>query len=379
MPKIYGTNGKDKLYGGDGADYIYGLDSDDVLWGKGGNDELNGGAGVDVLVGDDGDDELTGGSGGDWLQGNDGDDTASYISSPGAINVSLLLHTAAGGDAQGDALFNIENLIGTEFGDYLAGDHNDNRLYGADGEDMLLGFGGHDELYGGKADDTLIGGAGNDELMGHDDNDTLSGSEGYDTLDGGKGNDELDGGPDDDKLIGGAGADQLTGGSGNDWAVYRLSAAAVTIDLSVNLASGGEAQGDTLSGIENLYGSDHDDKLSGDNAANTLAGAGGTDILRGNGGADTFTFAPLGMALGRDADRIMDFSQAEGDQISIVGPGHLEYTFIGDDAFSGQAGELRYEQTGTNTWISADLDGDAAADVQILCVGTIDFTAADFV
>ena len=100
--------------------YIYGKGSDDVLWGKGGNDELYGGDGVDVLVGDDGDDLLTGDAGADWLQGNDGDDTAAYMSSPSGINVCCA-HTAAGGDAAGDALFNIENLIGTEFGDYTRG------------------------------------------------------------------------------------------------------------------------------------------------------------------------------------------------------------------------------------------------------------------
>ena len=53
-------------------------------------------------------------------------------------------------------------------------------------------------------------------------------------------------------------------------------------------------------------------------------------------------------------------------------------TFIGDDAFSGQAGELRFEQSGATTSVSCDVDGDATADFQILCTGTINFTANDF-
>ncbi len=112
----------------------------------------------------------------------------------------------------------------------------------------------------------------------------------------------------------------MNGGSGNDWAMYRDSTGAVTIDLSINLVSGGEAQGDTLTGIENLFGGEGNDKLSGDGAANQLVGWRGTDVLRGNGGADMFSFTLMDMGLGRDADRIMDFSQAEGDQIALLGP-----------------------------------------------------------
>jgi Ca2+-binding RTX toxin-like protein len=350
-----------QIYGTDLSEELFGTNQGDVIWGKDGWDVLFGFGGADLLVGGEGYDTLEGGAGADWLVGNDGVDTASYESSPSGVNVSLLLDTAAGGDAQGDTLDGIENLTGSEFGDYLAGDHADNDLKGLGGEDMLLGFDGSDRLKGGGGSDTLIGGKGHDELSGDEGNDILSGGEG------------------NDKLAGGAGADQLTGGSGSDWVQYSESDSAVTIDLSVNLASGGDAQGDTLSGIENVRGSSHDDKLSGDGAANNLAGGHGTDILRGNGGADTFTFSywPLETTFGRDADRIMDFSQAEGDQIAFEGSA-APYTFIGNSAFSGQAGELRYEQVGTNTWVSADLDGDAIADGQILCVGLIDFTAADF-
>ena len=160
--------------------------------------------------------------------------------------------------------------------------------------------------------------------------------------------------------------------------MYRDSTGAVTIDLSINLVSGGEAQGDTLTGIENLFGGEGNDKLSGDGAANQLVGWRGTDVLRGNGGADMFSFTLMDMGLGRDADRIMDFSQAEGDQIALLGPALGDCVFIGDAAFSGQEAEFRYEQIGTNTWVSADVDGDAVADAQILCVGVIDFTASDF-
>src|SRR3546814_4359380 len=68
---------------------------------------------------------------------------------------------------------------------------------------------------------------------------------------------------------------------------YAGSAAGVTVNLATGTGTGGDAQGDTLSGIENLTGSDNDDVLTGDAGANVLDGGAGNDILTGGGGADT--------------------------------------------------------------------------------------------
>ena len=43
------------------------------------------------------------------------------------------------------------------------------------------------------------------------------------------------------------------------------------------------------------------------------------------------------------------------------------------------AGELRFEHVGGNTVVSCDEDGDGAADFEIVCLGTINFVANDFV
>ncbi|WP_454017899.1 hypothetical protein [Azospirillum sp. Marseille-Q6669] len=50
---------------------------------------------------------------------------------------------------------------------------------------------------------------------------------------------------------------------------------------------GGDAEGDRLTGIENLSGSGHADLLIGDGGANRLDGAAGDDTLIGGAGADT--------------------------------------------------------------------------------------------
>ena len=58
-----------------------------------------------------------------------------------------------GGDAAGDALFFIENLIGSDFSDSLTGNASANNLTGGAGNDTLTGL---------AAKDTLTGGAGAD-------------------------------------------------------------------------------------------------------------------------------------------------------------------------------------------------------------------------
>ncbi len=108
---------------------------------------------------------------------------------------------------------------------------------------------------------------------------------------GGNGADRLYGQGGDDLLYGDAGADRIDGGSGNDTAYYNGSTAGVTINLNVGTGgtvtgSGGWAQGDTLFGIENLSGSDFNDRFTGTSAVNTFWGGAGSDTLNTGDGAD---------------------------------------------------------------------------------------------
>ena len=52
------------------------------------------------------------------------------------------------------------------------------------------------------------------------------------------------------------------------------------VDLATGTAAGGDAQGDSLSAIENLIGSAQADILTGDANANTLEGGAGADTLK---------------------------------------------------------------------------------------------------
>ena len=101
------------------------------------------------------------------------------------------------------------------------------------------------------------------------------------------GNDSLTGAGGHDVLIGGVGGDSLDGGLGSDTASYAGSSAGVSVDLAAGTTSGGDADGDSLANIENLYGSALADTLTGDGSDNILTGADGDDTLTGGGGGDT--------------------------------------------------------------------------------------------
>jgi Ca2+-binding RTX toxin-like protein len=205
---------------------------------------------------------------------------------------------------------------------YNGGDGNDN-IMGDSGNDRLSGGADADHVWGGFGDDTVNGDGGHDDLFGNDGDDRLNGGAGRDILFGGSDNDTLDGGTEDDTLDGGTGADRMRGGSGADTLdggdvaanafdflvqqglmtraqadalIAQLNAgdtatfgtlAAVDVDLERAVQIGGEAEGDTLTGIESLVGTLRADVLRGDDKANVLEGSAGSDTLEGRGGADT--------------------------------------------------------------------------------------------
>ena len=106
---------------------------------------------------------------------------------PGLLTVA---YTDADGVAQTDSLPDVENLIGSNHNDILAGDRRDNDIDG--------GF-GDDKLYGGPGggDDVMNGGLGNDRIFGGQGDDTLIGGQGDDRLAGGPGADVFVFGPGD--------------------------------------------------------------------------------------------------------------------------------------------------------------------------------------
>jgi Ca2+-binding RTX toxin-like protein len=230
---IYGLRGNDTLYGDAGVDQLFGGRGDDALYGGNDADTLNGEAGDDVLFGEDGSDRMSGGAGADDLDGGAGDDGVSFRGAKASVAVNLFTGVGTVGDAAGDTYINMESFFGSEFADTVVGGVVAGGFYG---------FGGDDNITGTAGADRLIGGLGNDTING----------------------------------LGGI-----------DRVYYDSSLFAVQVNLAANVNTGGEAQGDILSNIEEVSGSAFGDTITGKTANERLIGNGGNDRLDGGVGSDT--------------------------------------------------------------------------------------------
>lgn len=326
-------SGIERVLGSRENDTITGNSTGNFLRGNDGNDTLNGAGGSDLLRGDAGADALNGGGGFDW---------AYYSGSNAAVTVNLQTNTGSGGHATGDTYVNIERVFGSRYDDTITGDNGVNYLRGALGDDTLNGGGGNDLLRGDAGADLLNGNGGNDwayyvgstavtvnlgtntgiggdaqgdtyvsieRVYGSTQNDSITGNSAANYLRGNAGNDTLYGGGGSDLLQGDAGADHLVGGAGSDWAYYAASSSAVTVNLGANSGSGGDAAGDTFSGVERIYGSRHDDTLTGNSGVNYLLGNVGDDVLKGVGGNDTLR--------GDQGDDTFVFTANDGDDVVV--------------------------------------------------------------
>jgi Ca2+-binding RTX toxin-like protein len=112
-------------------------------------------------------------------------------------------------------------------------------------------------------------------------------TDGADQIVGNDGKDIIKAGGGNDIIKGGGGADEIDGGEGRDGVSYEDSTVGVQVSLVTGKGRFGTAEGDTLTSIEDLYGSQLDDTLTGNHKDNILSGLDGNDVLKGGGGDDT--------------------------------------------------------------------------------------------
>lgn len=266
--------------------------------------------------GDGGDNAFNATDAPEAFYGYAGIDTVSYANSEAGVFVDLLNNVGQYGDAQNDTYYSIENVTGS----------NVNHIIGSN---TVAEF---DRLWGNESANILIGLAG------------------------------------DDVLEGDGGADVLDGGDGIDWARYLRSTAAVNINLETGSHSGGDAEGDTLLGIERIVGSIYHDSLTGGNGDDYLNGNSGDDILNGRGGADEligatgadrFLFDMIDLQ-----DVISDFKLSENDVIDL----HDLFTVEYDPLQHSLDDFVTITATGQNSYLSVDTDGGGDGFVQIAAI-----------
>jgi len=164
------------------------------------------------------------------------------------------------------------------------GTPGDDTIFATPSDDVIVGLAGADTITGGEGDDTICAGAGADIVYGNGGADVIIGGSGPDIINGGPGADVIKGVKGKDVLIGGPGVDELIGGGGKDTADYSGATSGVTVDLSMGTASGDGH--DSISGVENVTGSDYADTITGDDGRNKIRGGAGNDTLSGKGGKD---------------------------------------------------------------------------------------------
>jgi Ca2+-binding RTX toxin-like protein len=395
---LSGLGGDDTLRGWGGNDQLDGGADNDTLEGGNGNDELYGGSHGDTLDGGANDDLLDGGTGGDNMRGGSGDDdyyadnaadraiedvdqgydrVFSTVTFALEANVEELRLLAEGGAING---------TGNDLDNDIYGNDSSNTLDGRGGGDRMVGNGGDDTYHVDSADDrvfesaregidtvfasvsftlagdvenlTLTGGGRLDRdqafsgtgngldnvIIGNGLGNTLHGRGGDDEIDGGRGEDTIDGGLGDDSLVGGDEIDTVSFESWDPTGPLTNPLENITIALGQGSVAGTAAwnvgtlrlETDTLSGFENVRGSNRAEAIVGNGGNNVLEGRGGADVLQGHAGNDR-----LDGGLGVDT---ASYHTNAGPVVVI----------LGQNGAAGQAQEFVFQPNGQFSFLSAD-------------------------
>lgn len=354
-----------------------------ALTGNGLANTLKTGSGMNLLDGGAGADRMYGGTGRDvYIVDNVGDVVVEYSDTYDEGDailevwdkvISSVSYTISNVYVEELVLTGTANINGT-------GNATDNWVIGNAGSNVLKGMGGYDYLEGGDGNDTLDGGTG------------------IDYMDGGFGNDTYIVDDINDQVYDYGGIDTVRS-SVSFFAYAGMENIILTGTANINAGTSGNAASITgNSGANQLNGSGYDDKLSGGAGSDLIYGnAGvdaingglGVDILYGGSGADNFYFddGEFGGTAAGACDVIKDFSQAQGDRIRLNAvdadsslAGDQAFTFIGTDAFTGVAGQLRYEVSPDGyALVTGDVDGDGLADFALQVNNVVSLTGSDFI
>lgn len=300
----------------EGIEALVGSEHADTLVGDNNANTLEGGGGDDLFIGGLGADSIVGGEGNDTISYADA--TSGFALGIGGMGLNFYGLEKLVGSALGDRVSLVENVIGSNFNDWILGGNGNNRLDGGKGNDFFDGHGGADVFIGGEGVDTvsykfdtvgltIVLGEGEDDgtaaqVFGDvPETDTLSGIE---NVTGSIAADQITGNSVANVINGHLGADVMTGKDGND-IYYVDNAGDQTIEDNVDATTGGidmvyssvthalaanvEHLYATGSGSIRLYGNSLSNMIVGNSGANAISGGDGNDTINGGAGRDALT------------------------------------------------------------------------------------------
>ncbi|MFE4837583.1 peroxidase family protein [Arthrobacter sp. NPDC056691] len=336
-----GINGQSVYNGTDGVDRITGGNDNDTFWGNAGNDVIEGQGGDDVALGGEGNDRITDLSGADTLKGGPGND---YINA--GIGDDIMM----GGDGQ----------------DFMNGGANDNETFAGPGNDFIRAGDGADAVFGDGGDDWIQGGSGQDLLQGDHGapffDDPAQTKPGNDIMVGQVGENDYDAEGGDDIMAANAAIDRFAGAAGFDWAIHQYDTVGANDDMKINQNLAGlplqiVVNRDRWQETEANSGSAFDDVIKGDDVVpSAVGGAGfsGCDVIDQTG---IDRIAGLGDILPAPSTPLEPIAAA-----SAMGACPLSGPVWGDgNILLGGLGSDRLEGRGANDV----LDGDRYVQVRI--------------
>ena len=332
-----------------GADTLSGTLGDDSIYAQGGNDIINGSQGTDFINGGNG--------GGDRLFMNTGDASLFTLATGGRTYTIGANSITDSSGTLNTSFTAVERIAFSTVGN---GDFDDV----IDASVFVSGHSAALDIRLGNGDNLVTGSASNDRLFTGFGSNIADGGAGYDF-----GQVNVDASSAVTVTITNVGGTLVTnangvinqlGGFEEAW-VTGVGNSAITLD-----ASGySDIAGLTLvlvghNGSDTMIGSAGNDFF-----ANQTGQLLGNDVYTGHGGADIYDYTFAADSMNGDTITDFDIDDVIDLRFNNLEPGGsplIANHFIGDAAFSGTAGEYRYQIKGTTTIVQVDSNGDTVVD-----------------